>query len=172
MRARVLGASAGGGLPQWNCACNNCALVRAGDPRIRARTQDSIAVGGARDRWLVVNASPDILRQIEQFEGLWPRARRGTPIGAIAVTNGDLDHVLGLLSLRESQPLHVLATRRARMGLVAKNAMRGTPTRPAGQVRWTNLALGRELVLPAWGAGVPELAAPGKLPVHLTGLMD
>src|SRR5271166_1559592 len=117
MRVRVLGSAAGGGLPQWNCACDNCTSVRAGDARVRSRTQDSLAVTGAGDRWLLINASPDVLRQIEQFRELWPRARRSTPIAAIALTNGDLDHVVGLLSLRESQPLRVLATKRVHVDL-------------------------------------------------------
>ncbi|HXN31410.1 MAG TPA: pyrroloquinoline quinone biosynthesis protein PqqB, partial [Polyangiaceae bacterium] len=89
MRARVLGSAAGGGVPQWNCACDNCRLVRAGDARVRPRTQDSIAVqAGGGDRWLLVNASPDVLRQVEQFDALWPRVRRSTPIAAVALTNG------------------------------------------------------------------------------------
>ena len=65
-------------------------LVRAGDPRIEARTQDSIAVSATGDRWLVVNASPDVLRQIERFPPLQPRRPRDTPIAAVALTNGDL----------------------------------------------------------------------------------
>jgi len=170
MRARILGSAAGGGVPQWNCACDNCRLARAGDARVRARTQDSIAVqSGDRDRWLLINASPDVLRQIEQFDALWPRARRSTPIAAIALTNGDLDHVLGLLSLRESQPLRVLATPRVRVGLVGQNVMFRTLARTPDQVAWTDLAPGREVVLDEVGIGVTPLAVPGKLPVHLAG---
>jgi pyrroloquinoline quinone biosynthesis protein B len=170
----VLGSAAGGGLPQWNCACENCALVRAGDARIQARTQDSLALsrGEAGDRWLLVNASPDVLRQIERFAPLQPRAPRDTGIGAIALTNGDLDHVLGLLSLRESQPLVVLATERVRAGLVERNAMLRTLARTPDQVTWRTLALGREEVLDAVGLGVTAIAAPGKLPVHLMGAVD
>jgi pyrroloquinoline quinone biosynthesis protein B len=147
--------------------------VRAGDARIRARTQDSIAVSaspGARgDRWLLVNASPDVLRQLEGFAALHPRAPRDTPIAAIALTNGDLDHVLGLLSLRESQPLTVLATERVRAGLVERNAMLRTLARTPDQVTWRPLELDRETVLADVGIGVTAMAAPGKLPVHLMG---
>jgi len=170
----VLGAAAGGGLPQWNCACENCALVRAGDARIQARTQDSLALtrGRAGDRWLLVNASPDVLRQIERFAPLHPRAARDTPIGAIALTNGDLDHVLGLLSLRESQPLVVLATERVRAGLVERNAMLRTLARTPEQVTWQTLRLGREVVLDSVGLGVTAVAASGKLPVHLVGVVE
>jgi pyrroloquinoline quinone biosynthesis protein B len=173
MRARVLGSAAGGGLPQWNCACDNCALARKGDVRVRARTQDSIAVAkSGGERWLLVNASPDALRQIEQFDALWPRSRRGTPISAIALTNGDLDHVLGLFSLRESQPLHVLATKSVRRGLVERNAMLRTLQRTEEQVVWTDLALGKEVLLDDVGVGVTALPVPGKLPVHLVGLAE
>jgi pyrroloquinoline quinone biosynthesis protein B len=173
MRVRVLGSAAGGGVPQWNCACDNCKLARLGDARISARTQDSIAVGvDGKHRWLLINASPDILRQIERFEGLWPRGRRDTPIGCIVLTNGDLDHVLGLFSLRESQPLHVLATRRVRAGLVDRNVLTRTLARTPEQVRWTDLELGREVMLDDLGVGVTAFAAPGKLPVHLGGLTE
>jgi pyrroloquinoline quinone biosynthesis protein B len=170
-RARVLGSGAGGGLPQWNCACPNCALARAGDARLSPRTQDSLAFS-ASDEWLVVNASPDVLRQIEAFPALHPRAPRDSPIGAVALLNGDLDHVTGLLSLRESHPLVVLATERVRAGLVERNAMLRTLSRFEGHVTWTRLELGREVILEREGLGVTALPVSGKLPIHLVGLME
>lgn len=148
-------------------------LARAGDARVVApRTQDSIALTGTGDRWLLVNASPDIHRQVERFEPLHPKAARSTPIGAIALTNGDLDHVLGLLSLRESQPLVVLATDRVRAGLVERNAMLRTLARTPDQVTWRKLELGSELRLEDVGLGVTPLAVAGKLPVHLVGVLE
>lgn len=171
----MLGSGAGGGVPQWNCACDNCTLVRAGDRRVSARTQDSIALTGSAaqgDRWLLVNASPDVLRQIERARPLHPRAPRHTPIAAVALTNGDLDHVVGLLSLRESQPFSVLATERVRAGLVERNVMLRTLSRTADQVTWRRLELGRELVLDDVGLGVTPVAAPGKLPVHLVSVLE
>ena len=119
MRIRVLGSAAGGGVPQWNCGCDNCVLARRGE-RVRPRTQDSLLVTGERGN-LLVNASPDVLRQIEATPSLWPRAPRDTPIAAIVLTNGDLDHVLGLFSLRESQPLVVYATDRVWRGLMEEH---------------------------------------------------
>jgi pyrroloquinoline quinone biosynthesis protein B len=172
MRVHVLGSAAGGGFPQWNCACPNCSLARAGDARVAPRTQDSIALTATSDRWLVVNASPDVSRQIERFPPLHPRSARDTPIAAIALTNGDLDHVLGLLSLRESQPLIVLATRTVHAGLVEHNAMLRTLTRTAEQVTWKHLELGREVIVDGLGLGVTAFAAPGKLPIHLVGLVQ
>ena len=137
------------------------------------RTQDCVAVAGeGAARWLLVNASPDVLRQIEAFPPLHPRAPRDTGIGAIVLTNGDLDHVVGLLSLRESQPLVVLATPRVRAGLVERNAMLRTLARTPDQVRWVPLALGQEVDVEGVGLAVTAVAAPGKLPVHLTGVLE
>ena len=172
MRLHVLGSGAGGGLPQWNCACDNCALVRAGDPRVTARTQDSIAIASKGSGQLLVNASPDILRHIERTERLWPRAPRDTPIAAIALTNGDLDHVIGLLSLRESQPLRILSTARVRAGLVERNAVLRTLARTPDQVTWTTLELGSEIALDDLGVAVTAVPVAGKLPVHLVGLLE
>ncbi|HLK35190.1 MAG TPA: pyrroloquinoline quinone biosynthesis protein PqqB [Polyangiaceae bacterium] len=172
MRAHVLGSAAGGGFPQWNCGCDNCVLVRAGDPSVRPRTQDSLAMTSAGAAWLLVNASPDIGRHIERFAPLHPRGRRDTPLGAIALTNGDLDHVVGLLSLRESQPLVILATERVRAGLVEQNAMLRTLARHPDQVKWKRLELGQELRLEDVGLGVTAVPAPGKLPVHLMGVLE
>lgn len=121
---------------------------------------------------MLVNASPDIHRQIERFTSLHPPAARSTPIGAVALTNGDLDHVLGLLSLRESQPLVVLATDRVRAGLVERNAMLRTLARTPDQVTWRRLELGRELLLEDVGVGVTPMAVAGKLPVHLVGTLE
>src|SRR5271166_2823442 len=160
-RARVLGSGAGGGLPQWNCGCSNCTLVRAADPRLSPRTQDSLAFS-ASDEWLLVNTSPDVLRQIEAFPALHPRAPRDSPVAGVVLTNGDLDHVTGLLSLRESQPLVLFATERVRAGLVERNAMLRTLSRFEGHVAWKRLELGREVVLERAGLGVTALPAPGK----------
>ncbi len=174
MRVRVLGSAAGGGFPQWNCGCENCALVRVSDPRVTARTQDSIAIeASSRDgRWLLVNASPDVLRQIEATPALHPRARRDTPIAAIALTNGDLDHTLGLFSLRESQPLVIYATARVWRGLAERNTIARTLARFEGQVTHRLLVLGEPVDVPELGLSITAFAAPSKLPVHLVGLEE
>jgi pyrroloquinoline quinone biosynthesis protein B len=170
MRVRVLGAAAGGGLPQWNCACPICTLARAGDPRVRPRTQDAIAVSVDGDRWHVVNASPDIRVQIEANACLQPRPPRATPIRSIVLTNGDLDHVLGLFSLRESTPLVVWATDAVRAGLEERNALVRTLHRFPEQLTWKRLELGREQPLDD-GLTIEARALPGKGPVHLAGLV-
>ncbi|HEY1959726.1 MAG TPA: MBL fold metallo-hydrolase [Polyangiaceae bacterium] len=164
MRVRVLGSAAGGGVPQWNCACENCSLARRGE--LAVRTQDSLLVEG-EPRHLLVNASPDILRQIQATPALWPREKRGTPIGAIVLTNGDLDHVLGLFSLRESQPLTVYATERVWRGLIDRNALAQTLARFDDQLSFRRLAIGEVTNVPEVGATITAFAAPGKPPVHL-----
>ncbi|MDB6161893.1 MAG: coenzyme biosynthesis protein [Gammaproteobacteria bacterium] len=104
MKIRVLGAAAGGGFPQWNCNCRNCAGVRAGTVRARARTQSSIAVRG-RDAagWALVNVSPDITAQLQANPAFQPgRSLRDCSITGIVLVDGQVDHTTGLYMLRES----------------------------------------------------------------------
>jgi pyrroloquinoline quinone biosynthesis protein B len=174
MRAIVIGSAAGGGFPQWNCGCPNCVGVREGRGDLLGRTQDSVAFTSNGDRFALVNASPDILAQIKATPALWPKAPRHTPIGAVVLTNGDMDHVLGLFSLRESQPLAIYATPSVWKGLEASVLIR-TLKRFEGQVVFRPLVIGQEIEL-ADAAGEPlgirlrAFAAPGKLPVHLVDL--
>lgn len=99
---RVLGSAAGGGFPQWNCNCTNCAGVRSGRIAAQARTQSSIALTGNGVDWLLVNASPDVLAQIRATPALQPaRATRDTAIAAVLLIDAQIDHVSGLLMLRE-----------------------------------------------------------------------
>lgn len=113
MHLRVLGSAAGGGFPQWNCNCPNCDGLRHGRIRACARTQSSIAVSTNGRDWLLVNASPDILAQIRATPELQPaRAMRDSGIAAVLLMDAQIDHVTGLLMLRERQgPLPLLATR-------------------------------------------------------------
>jgi pyrroloquinoline quinone biosynthesis protein B len=176
MRAIVLGAAAGGGFPKWNCGCANCVAVREGRPGFEPRTQDSLAVTartGDDARFALVNASPEILLQIQRTRALWPRAARHSPIAAIVLTNGDMDHVLGLFSLRESWPLALYVTASVRRGL-EESAFIRTLRRFEGQLVVRELSLDRPVPL-ADAAGEPlgldvrALASPGKLPVHFVG---
>lgn len=109
MRAIVLGAAAGGGFPQWNCRCAVCALAWAKDPRAPWRTQSSLAVTADGESWVVLNASPDLGSQIRATPDLWPRHGRHSPIGAIVLSSAEIDHVAGLLSVRERQPFDLIA---------------------------------------------------------------
>ena len=112
MQLRVLGSSAGGGFPQWNCNCPNCDGWRRGALTALARTQSSIAVTTNGDDWLLVNASPDLLTQVRANPELQPaRAPRDSGIAAVLLMDAQIDHVAGLLMLRERcSPLPLLAT--------------------------------------------------------------
>lgn len=173
LRIRVLGSAAGGGFPQWNCGCPNCEGVRAGSIRAVARRQESVAISADGQTWFLLNASPEIREQIESFSALWPRARRHSPIGGIVLTNGDLDHGLGLLSLRESHPLTLYATGAVRRGFTEGNVLYRTLQRFDGQVTWRQLALGTPIPLgDDAGEGALTLTpfpVPGKRPIHLEG---
>ncbi len=104
MKIRILGSAAGGGFPQWNCNCPNCAGYRAGTLRAQARTQSSIAVSGKDPAsWVLVNASPDIRAQLQSAPVLQPnRAVRDSALAAVILVDGQVDHTTGLYMLRES----------------------------------------------------------------------
>jgi pyrroloquinoline quinone biosynthesis protein B len=107
IRIHILGSAAGGGLPQWNCACANCVSARTG--KIAPQMQSSIAVSGDAEKfrgWFLINASPDLARQIESMPQLQPHREslRNTPIAGVLLTNPDIDHALGLLLLRQQEP--------------------------------------------------------------------
>lgn len=173
MLIRILGSAAGGGFPQWNCGCPNCVGVRRGSLRALPRTQESVAVSADGDSWFLLNASPEIRQQIESFAKLHPRSLRDTPIQGIVLTNGDLDHTLGLLSLRESQPLALYATARVHRGFSHGNVLYRTLERFEGQVTLHALELGateqplRLLDGAASGLTLQAFAAPGKPALHL-----
>ena len=113
MEILVLGAAAGGGFPQWNCNCSNCRAFWSGEAGLTAQTQSSIAVSADGRRYALFNASPDLRQQIERNPALHPKTGlRDSPIRAAVLTNGDVDHIAGLLNLRESQPFSLYATSR------------------------------------------------------------
>ena len=117
MWVRVLGSAAGGGFPQWNCACPPCQAVRDGSRPARPRTQSSIAVSPDYRQWFVFNASPDIHAQIESCPALRPSGDpgdRAVPLRAVLLTDAELDHTLGLLLLREGRGLVLHATEATR----------------------------------------------------------
>lgn len=117
VRIKILGSAAGGGFPQWNCNYRLSRLARQGDVAVASRLQSSIAASaGGSKGWVLFNASPDIRQQIADTPDLQPRADdplRSTPIKAVVLTNADVDHIAGLLSLRERQPLSLYADRKS-----------------------------------------------------------
>jgi pyrroloquinoline quinone biosynthesis protein B len=166
MRVVVLGSAAGGGYPQWNCRCPVCTRAWAGDINARPRTQSSVAVSADGERWLLLNASPDIKQQILATPALHPRrAGRDSPITDVVLTNGDVDHVAGLLSLRERQPFQLLGATETLAALAANPIFQvldpGVVTRRA-------VALGEPVRTEA-GIQVTMFAVPGKAPLYLEG---
>ena len=174
MYLRLLGSAAGGGSPQWNCGCANCAGIRAGDAALEARTQASAAVSADGRQWFLLNVSPDVRAQIEAFPALHPRRLRDTPIGGIVLSNGDVDACLGLFILREDQPLVLYASEAVERGLREHNALTRTLERRPGQLTWSRLRAGE--AVPLVGAAGPSgltleaVPVPGTVPLHLKGL--
>ncbi|MET7247203.1 pyrroloquinoline quinone biosynthesis protein PqqB [Methylobacterium sp. EM32] len=164
MHAIVLGSGAGGGVPQWNCRCPICAMARAGDRRVLPRTQSSLSVSADGDHWLLVNASPDIRQQLFDTPALHPReGLRHSPIRAVLLTNGDVDHVAGLLTLREGQPFRLHATRGI---LDSIGANRVFDVMASGVVERVEIALNRPFA-PVPGLTVTLFPVPGKVPLWL-----
>ncbi|AWB21310.1 pyrroloquinoline quinone biosynthesis protein PqqB [Methylobacterium currus] len=164
MHAIVLGSGAGGGVPQWNCRCPICAMARAGDRRVLPRTQSSLAVSADGDHWLLVNASPDIRQQLFDTPALHPReGLRHSPIRAVLLTNGDVDHVAGLLTLREGQPFRLHATRGI-LDSIGDN--RVFDVMAQGLVERVEIAL-NEPFSPVPGLSVTLFPVPGKVPLWL-----
>src|SRR5262245_45814818 len=110
LRVVVLGAAAGGGVPQWNCGCEVCRTARGDQPELRS-TQASIAFSADGAHWFLVNASPDLRQQLIATSQLHPKhgALRHTPIAGVILTNGEIDAVAGLLSMREGSPFAIYA---------------------------------------------------------------
>jgi pyrroloquinoline quinone biosynthesis protein B len=170
VRIVVLGGAAGGGFPQWNCNCAGCRRARAGDPNAVPRTQASLAVTADGERWVLVNASPDIRQQIGRTPSLAPpeSVLRGSPIAAVVLTNADVDHIAGLLSLRERQPVHLCATRRV-LDVLARNPIFGVLDPEL--VARRPLTLDEEVAITdgatATGLVVTAFAVPGKVALWL-----
>lgn len=113
LRIVVLGAAAGGGVPQWNCGCDVCKAARTISPELQ-RTQTSIAVSVNGRYWFLINASPDLRQQLNETRQLHPNSGnlRHSPIVGVILTNGEVDAVAGLLSLREGSPFTIYAHER------------------------------------------------------------
>ncbi|MFT6774330.1 MAG: pyrroloquinoline quinone biosynthesis protein B [Paracoccaceae bacterium] len=163
LRIKVLGAAAGGGLPQWNCGCPNCVAARSG--RLPSLTQSSIAVSADGVLWAILNASPDIRAQIAATPVLHPTGLRDSPLRSVLVTNGDIDHVAGLLTLRERQPFDLFATAEIHATLAANPMFAAVA---ADLVPRRAVALDAPFPL-APGLEAEIFAVPGKVPLYAEG---
>jgi pyrroloquinoline quinone biosynthesis protein B len=187
MQVKILGSAAGGGFPQWNCACANCSTVRGGTFRGKTRTQTQAAISADGESWFLLGASPDLRAQIEATPELHPQVEvvktasektvgkkttvkkmagqklteeklteeklikektaRQSPIAGVVLANADVDHVFGLLLLRELQPLRVYATKSVRRILTKDNSMFAMLERVPDQVQWIEFAPGAQFPL-------------------------
>lgn len=170
LHALVLGSAAGGGFPQWNGNDELARRARAGDPRLPSRTQSSLAVSADRRRWVLLNASPDLRQQIAERRQLQPGpddAKRASPIAAVVLTNADVDHIAGLLTLRENHAFAIYAHRRV------KDALAHNPVfnvLPPERVPRRDLVLGERIPIrdardENLGFWLEAFAVPGKVPL-------
>lgn len=162
-RTCILGAAAGGGLPQWNCGCTNCELARSGE--IPSQSQSSVACSVNGSEWAILNASPDIRDQMARAASLHPTDLRVSPLKSVLLTNGDIDHVAGLLTLREQQPFILFATKDIQNVLAANPIF--AALKPDLVIRRT-IALGVPFQL-VTGLTATLFSVPGKVPLYLEG---
>lgn len=163
LRIIVLGAAAGGGLPQWNCGCLNCTMARDPGSALKPQSQSSLAVSLDGEAWAVFNASPDIRQQIQDNRLLQPRRLRHTPIKSVVLTNGDIDHLAGLLVLREKQPFTVFSTRSVGE-IIAENSIFGVLD---PELVSRKSVMIEEAFFPLPGLEARLFAVPGKVPLFL-----
>ena len=164
LNAIVLGAAAGGGFPQWNCRCPICRLAWEGDPRVKPRTQASLAVSGDGRDWVLLNASPDLRAQIQATPALQPHGMpRGSPIGGVVLTGAEVDQVAGLLTLRERGGFTLYATAET-MAAIDDNPI--FDVLAADVVQKRRVALAQAFALPN-GLQAELFAVPGKVPLYL-----
>ena len=148
MWIRILGSAADGGFPHWNCHCPNCQGLRDGLLSSRPRTQSSIAVSADYYQWYIFNASPDIMKQIEAFEPLWPQGNgHHRAIQAVILTDAELEHSLGLLSLRNGGHLQLYTTQWVRQAIMGCNPILPT-LQSSTRVDWKQVYLGEFTALP------------------------
>ena len=165
MQVKILGSAAGGGFPQWNCACPNCHALRHGQFHGKARSQTQVAVSSDGRSWFLLGASPDLRFQIESSPELHPAAgTRNSPICGVVLVSADLDHVLGLLLLRELQPFQVCATESVIDILRGQNSMFGMLNRVPDQVRWNTIRAGEQFSLSSGNAADAGHSLPSRRP--------
>jgi pyrroloquinoline quinone biosynthesis protein B len=171
MLLKILGASAGGGFPQWNCHCNGCETVRVG--QARSLTQSSVAIQAGDGSWFLVNASPDVRQQIEQMrlQDCFPpveTAKRSLPFAGVLLTDAEVDHTTGLMLLRESsQPLKVYSPVSVKLALTTEYPLFSTLQNYCG-VEWCPLESGMVISL-ATALEVEAFALSTKPPKYMVG---
>ncbi len=170
MHVRILGAAAGGAFPQWNCSCPNCRRLRQGSLAGEPRSQTQLAVSADDRSWYLLNASPDLRYQIEAFPPLYPHnsSLRHSPIAGLILSSAEVDASLGLLLLRESQPLTVYATDAVRDILMSDNTVFQVLRRQTDQVRWVTLSSWTAVPLDESGIECLPVSTGGGFPGFVT----
>jgi pyrroloquinoline quinone biosynthesis protein B len=172
LTAIVLGAAAGGGFPQWNCRCPICRLAWDSDPRVKPRTQASLAVSADGRHWALLNASPDLRAQIQAVTDLQPpfhadlqpqAVPRGSPIVGVVLTGAEVDQVGGLLTLRERGEFALYGTSET-LAAVADNPIFGVLA--ADVVHRHPIVLAEAFSLPN-GLNAEVFSVPGKVALYL-----
>ena len=167
MIVKVIGSGAGGGFPQWNCNTRLSRMAWDSDERVSRRTQSSIAASAGSRRWVSVNASPDLRQQIQATPELQPHRdgpKRNSPIKAVVLTNGDIDHIAGLLTLRERQPFRIYATARV-LSILAANSVFGVLA--SDVVERVELPLNRPIEIADTDVTIEAFPVPGKIALYL-----
>ena len=172
LRVVVLGAAAGGGVPQWNCGCPVCRKARTEHPELQS-TQASIAVSADGDHWFLINASPDLRQQLIATPQLHPKAGelRHSPISGVILTNGEVDAVAGLLSMREGWPFTIYAHERV-LAILRDNSIFNVLNEKNVQRRPIEINAAFEPTLPGGspsGIEILPFAVPGKGAWYLEG---
>jgi pyrroloquinoline quinone biosynthesis protein B len=172
LRVVVLGAAAGGGVPQWNCGCPVCRAARSEHPELQS-TQASIAVSADGDHWYLINASPDLRQQLIATPQLHPGAGklRHSPISGVILTNGEIDAVAGLLSMREGWPFTIYAHARV-LSILKANSIFNVLSEKNVRRQPIELDKTFEPALPDGapsGLEITPFAAPGKSAWYLEG---
>jgi pyrroloquinoline quinone biosynthesis protein B len=162
VKIKILGSAAGGGFPQWNCTCRNCAGLRAGKIHAKPRTQTQIAFSPDDRVWFLIGASPDLRTQIASAPELAPKpdAPGLTPIGGVFLPSADVDAVMGLLHLREFQSFFVFATPGVQCVLKTENRMFKVLERGESPVQW-------QVLLNSGRLGCHLSESPGETPTFV-----
>ncbi|MFS7876944.1 pyrroloquinoline quinone biosynthesis protein PqqB [Streptomyces asiaticus] len=167
MRVRVLGTAAGGGVPQWNCACPGCSGARAHPGRRRRHA--SLAVQADEGRWYLVNATPDLGDQVEDCPELHPGPEpRRTPLAGVILTDAELDHTLGIARLREADAIEIVATDPVRHALLTGLHL-GEVLTPYARLDWRPLGPGDRPLVEGSPLAVGAVPVSAKRPRYAAG---
>lgn len=176
MQIKILGAAAGGGLPQWNCACVICRGARAG--RLKSSMHASMAVSSSGKNWYLINATPDIRQQVESSQSLQPKSGetgtdpiRNSPVKGIFLTDAELDHTIGLLILRENARLAVYATRPVLSALETSFPVTAILS-TYGKHTWTQITHGETFFVDGGRLEVLPVSLGSKKPRYAGGDME